>query len=435
MISKKWFYFLVVFLLLVFTVATYLGVLSISRSKVTITMPNLIGKNILQATTEIEKLNNLLFSRKAMPISLRIKYTFSEKIPKYVVIKQIPEPYISIKEGRIVTLTISAGAKGKIVPDLTGKSIDKVINAIYSGYKAPKRYLDILTLDVMRALKLYPNMSDFVKYLNKLDALKRTVMSCNDIKCIKKAIKSVRGKAIKLSYLYQLFLQLLDKADNVPVFRAEFKELSKGKGHSIMYLKDIKFAEGDKDGIVLSQIPEPGTEISSPTPLTLVVSVKPKLLKLPKFSSFIELINWAERNGIYIDLEYESGIKSFETIPEPGKYVKRGSTIKLLLPDKLEDKVLLAFKVPAEFRYFQKVLVLAEKEKLPFSLPNLPYVKGNGTRVSIILKTETATKLLVDGYYRVGEFINRLIDKNSVIGIYLNGKVFRVIKGETLTQW
>ena len=99
-------------------------VLTVSRSKFFIDVPNLVGS---QLPIAINKLKNLHFQDKSVSISTGvISYIPSEKTAANVVIDQSPKPSSKISPNVKVNLLVSSGTSGvdKKMPDVTGQSID-----------------------------------------------------------------------------------------------------------------------------------------------------------------------------------------------------------------------------------------------------------------------------------------------------------------------
>ena len=99
-------------------------ILTVSRSKFFIDVPNLVGS---QLPIAINKLKNLHFQDKSVSISTGvISYIPSEKTAANVVIDQSPKSGSKISPDIKVNLLVSSGSTGadKKMPDVTGQSID-----------------------------------------------------------------------------------------------------------------------------------------------------------------------------------------------------------------------------------------------------------------------------------------------------------------------
>ncbi len=99
-------------------------ILTISRSKFTVDVPNLTGS---QLPIAINKLKNLHYQDKSVSISTGvISYIPSDKTAANVVIDQSPKPGEKITPDVKVNLLVSSGpgAVDKKMPDVTGQSID-----------------------------------------------------------------------------------------------------------------------------------------------------------------------------------------------------------------------------------------------------------------------------------------------------------------------
>ena len=92
-------------------ISTYLTVHMLIRSKNTVVVPDLTGKEVVLA---LELLSDLGLNTKVKTSA------YSNSVPRHHIISQDPEPGVEIKTGRDVRLTISKGAQTVVVPNLVG---------------------------------------------------------------------------------------------------------------------------------------------------------------------------------------------------------------------------------------------------------------------------------------------------------------------------
>ncbi len=97
-------------------VGAYFAVTLMVREEATVVVPDLRGKNVVKALTELTNLG----------LNIRVTQSFySDTIPENDVVDQQPEPGTEVKKGRDVRLILSKGAKVVLVPDLSGLAADQ----------------------------------------------------------------------------------------------------------------------------------------------------------------------------------------------------------------------------------------------------------------------------------------------------------------------
>lgn len=105
--------FVMLIVFLIFLVNSLLLPLIIHSGK-EVAIPSLIGKNIKQASAELQSLGLNI---------QQVKEVFSDKAAEGIVLNQNPLPNSIVREGRRLYLTVSKGKEGGAMPNLNGKSL------------------------------------------------------------------------------------------------------------------------------------------------------------------------------------------------------------------------------------------------------------------------------------------------------------------------
>ncbi|MBP2650040.1 MAG: prkC [Firmicutes bacterium] len=108
---RKWLWAVVGLLILGFAFGAFLS-FGKFWSLNEVVVPNVIGKPMEAARTALTTEN----------LRVAVAYEYSEKVPNGIVIKQNPEAGNTVKEQRMVTITVSKGAEITVVPELKGLS-------------------------------------------------------------------------------------------------------------------------------------------------------------------------------------------------------------------------------------------------------------------------------------------------------------------------
>jgi len=125
---KTWKISIFAALLLIVGVAAFFGISLLSRSAEKVRVPNLTGMRIAEAKT-------VLTEEGLTPNAV---YESSETIAQDIVISQSAKAGERLAKGSVVTITISSGPDGMVMPDLTGMSIEQAEQIIESmGLKLP----------------------------------------------------------------------------------------------------------------------------------------------------------------------------------------------------------------------------------------------------------------------------------------------------------
>lgn len=98
-----------------FLLSFYLALAFMLKTQNTVTCPDLTGMSVNEAELVLEKKG------------LKLQVSGSEKrkdVPKDMIVRQRPEPGISIKRGRKVYVTLSSGPEMVIVPDFRGLTLE-----------------------------------------------------------------------------------------------------------------------------------------------------------------------------------------------------------------------------------------------------------------------------------------------------------------------
>ena len=95
---------------------TYVALTLIIKGEETVTVPDLVGRDVLNG---LEALSDL-------GLNTRVRETvYDDDVPRNHIIDQRPEPGTSIKRGREVRIRVSRGPESVIVPDLVGLSLQQ----------------------------------------------------------------------------------------------------------------------------------------------------------------------------------------------------------------------------------------------------------------------------------------------------------------------
>jgi eukaryotic-like serine/threonine-protein kinase len=90
-----------------------------------VVVPNIVGQTFDQATATLKRVG--LEGKQMSEI-------FSDKVDEGVVAKQRPDPQMTVKQGRLIELTVSRGPKSVKVPALVGKSVTEAQEFLQRSY-------------------------------------------------------------------------------------------------------------------------------------------------------------------------------------------------------------------------------------------------------------------------------------------------------------
>lgn len=128
--GKPWITFL---LLILFVVAA--GAFSLQwalnaalHTRAEVVIPDLSGKNLEQALDTLSPLGLSL---------AKDGVEFDENFPSGAILRQAPPVGLTVREGKVVRVTISSGGKVAFVPELTGKTLSEAQNLLRTAGMAP----------------------------------------------------------------------------------------------------------------------------------------------------------------------------------------------------------------------------------------------------------------------------------------------------------
>ena len=146
---------------------------SIVQEDKIVTVPSLVGQDIFEASREIDRLNKNQGLEKKIHIKIfPVAAEKSNHTIRYTVTKQVPDPTGKpIKDGRIITLSVSMGHKVRDMPDFIGKSLKQVRQYLYSSeinedsklIELKKNIRSILSNNNLNAKKQVQEMSKLMK--------------------------------------------------------------------------------------------------------------------------------------------------------------------------------------------------------------------------------------------------------------------------------
>ena len=100
-------------------------ILALGHGPAEAVVPNVVGQTLDQATTTLKHVG--LEGKQMSEI-------FSDTVDEGVVAKQRPDPQMTVKQGRLVELTVSRGPKSVKMPALRGKSVTEAQDFIQRSY-------------------------------------------------------------------------------------------------------------------------------------------------------------------------------------------------------------------------------------------------------------------------------------------------------------
>lgn len=123
---KRWSVWLLVFLItLGGAMACFLIVLqAVIHAKKELVVPDLRGKNVTQALDIIADLE-LSLSKDSVEVN--------ESVPAGSILKQVPEPGLTVREGKVIRITLSSGGQSIFVPELVSKNLPEAQTMIRSS--------------------------------------------------------------------------------------------------------------------------------------------------------------------------------------------------------------------------------------------------------------------------------------------------------------
>lgn len=115
-------------------IAWYLMFLLLMKRSEEIKVPNVVGKEIIEAWETLNE-NGLELSIES--------FVYTEKAPRYIIISQKPEGGKATRKGRRVYVKVSLGRKAYPVPDLIGLKIEDAYNLLTGSLFSIKRKAEI----------------------------------------------------------------------------------------------------------------------------------------------------------------------------------------------------------------------------------------------------------------------------------------------------
>lgn len=118
--------FLMFFIFFILIIALFLS------PSPTVKVPNIVGDEILDALRKVENAG----------LIPSLEFVVSEEHPRGIVIKQIPSPGNTVREGKTMKIFVSIGSGEFIIPDFSGKPLEDVKSFLYSrGATASIEYI------------------------------------------------------------------------------------------------------------------------------------------------------------------------------------------------------------------------------------------------------------------------------------------------------
>ncbi len=123
---KRWSVWLLVFLVMLGgAMAGFLIVLqAVIHAKKELVVPDLRGKNVTQAL-DILSGQDLSIAKDSVEVN--------ESVPAGSILKQSPEPGLTVREGKVIRITLSSGGQSIFVPDLVTKNLPEAQTLIRSS--------------------------------------------------------------------------------------------------------------------------------------------------------------------------------------------------------------------------------------------------------------------------------------------------------------
>ncbi len=357
-----------------------------------IQIPDLVGKDIIDATKEIESEKKYNAKDDSKKIKINITSVGGNQQPRYTVVKQMPEPGLQIKEGREITLQISSGEQSAKVQNYAGKEFKKVRQELYPT-EFKQRYF------------LQEKMKSIEKVLSQKSKPKQKLKEIN---------------------------QILDKkpAD---------------KKSPLCVLGKVSFKHDpvvEKGFIIEQQKPKPGKELDDYKQIDLVVSLgnSREYLKVQNYvgKHVEEVIKILEDRNIFIKDNKPKNVSG--TAEDDGKIVFQGvkSGEKLYLGDEIELHVanynpdnkfgkykMIKYIIP---NLYQKETV-KKKPKGKKTDKEKKTVKIKTIKVKIIVRDKKGSAIIYEGQNKPGD---KIVECAKIIGegvaeVYLDGKKLQVI--------
>jgi len=338
-----------------------------------VSIPHLLGKDIIEAAQVVEHLN--INENLKKPLRLKVTHTSSEKYAKYVVIKQLPDPgKLFIKEGRTITLQVSSGSKVKahIIPNYIGKPYHQVRNDINSRKVATEK----------------SNFTQLKSNANKVLSARVDINS---------KLKNISA--------------LLNR-QSVYIIKP------------IYYLAGVTFARHNKipSGHVIKQHPAPGSYFNKDTAIYLVVSSGPERdvfrvgnYKNRSVEQIVKLLNDWNIHPKLINVPGNSqntGQIVNQSIPM-GKTLSHGDSISLSVANYSTDQLLKQYRL---FRF-----------TVPSAIAKSQQDTYKAHKLRIVLQDGKGQVVLFEGHKRIGESLAECarVTGKALVWVYINGRHYR----------
>ncbi len=275
----------------------YYSVTLFTKSADEVVLPELKGKNIIYV---LETLTNMGLNAKLYGTN------YHETIPIYSVISQDPEPGATIKKGRDIVFYLSKGKKENIIPDLRQTALKSAILLLEQNEFKPGQisYTYSSTTKKDQILTQYP--------IPFSTALKNSV--CN--------LLVSRGPIPEALVMPKIQGSKIDKAYT-------FIE-----DHNLSIAKIVSNRDTTFDfGVILSQIPEAGSHVTSDTPIQLVVnnSDKNKVMDPKKLTGVMLLTHSMSPGFLKKHVRVETNLFG-PIITLYNEYMKPEKDINILIP-------------------------------------------------------------------------------------------------------
>jgi serine/threonine-protein kinase len=214
-----------------------MGTLVHSRKEVVV--PNIVGKSLYDA---LEKLSKTGFAVK------KVGEEFSQKLAAGTILRQIPSAGMTVREGRIINVTVSQGEDISVVPNLVGQS--------FRSADITLKYLGLVVGKVSQKCSI---------------SSEKGVVISQDI---------VAGKVVNKGSIINIEISNGHSSDKI-IFMPNFinKNLREAmvwaaqNGIAVSVIKTDKSFLGYETDTVVTQYPEADTDITDAKSINLYVSI------------------------------------------------------------------------------------------------------------------------------------------------------------------
>ncbi len=282
----------------------YYSVTLFTKSADEVVLPQLKGKNIIYV---LETLTNMGLNAKLYGTN------YDESIPIYSVISQDPEPGVTIKKGRDVVIYLSKGKNENIIPDLRQTSLKSALLLLEKNEFKPGQisYTYSSTTKKDQILTQYP-----IPFSTALKNSACNLLVSRGPMPEALVMPKIRGSKIDTAYAFM-------------------------EEHHLSIAKIVSNRDTNFDfGVILSQIPEAGSYVTSDTPIQLVVnnSDKNKIMDPKKLAGVTLLAHRLPPGFLKKHVRVETNLFG-PIIPLYNEYMKPEEEINILIPSGVHAKI------------------------------------------------------------------------------------------------